>query len=96
MSTYKARQFTRYRTKVNVMLRSVGRFSWARARMLNLSQGGLLLESEEPFPIGSEVEIEFNTVDIEGKRNQRRLRAEILWRRGSRHGLKFTSRRARR
>ncbi|MES2965400.1 MAG: PilZ domain-containing protein [Bdellovibrionota bacterium] len=95
MSSYKIRQFTRFRTKVNVMIRSVGRFSWSRGVMLNLSQGGLLLQSDEPFPIASEVEIEFNTVDAKGKNNRRRLRGEILWRRGTRHGLKFVTRAAR-
>ena len=89
------RRFTRFRTKVNVMLRLVGRFSWTRAVMLNLSEGGLLLQSEDSFPIGSEVEIEFNTVDAGGKKNKRRLRGEILWRRGSRHGLRFVRRRSR-
>lgn len=94
MAVYKVRQFTRFRTKVNVMLRSVGRFSWSRAQMLNLSQGGLMLESDEAFPLGAEVEIEFNTVGADGKTTRRRLRGQILWRRGSRHGLKFVTSRA--
>lgn len=93
MTNYKVRRYTRFRTKMNVMLRLVGRFSWARGVMLNLSQGGLLLQSEDTFPVGSEVEIEFNTSDDKGKKNKRRMRGEILWRRGTRHGLRFIKRR---
>ena len=93
-SSYKMRAHVRFRTKVGVMLRSVGRFSWTRGVMLNLSQGGLMLQAEEIFPIGSEVEVEFNTVGGDGTKNRRRLRGEILWRRGNRHGLQFTASRS--
>ena len=86
---YQARLFTRFRTKLPVMVRPIGKFSWTRATMMNLSQGGLLLQSHDILNVKSDIEIEFNTTDRMGKKNRRRLRAHIVWRRGTRYGLRF-------
>ncbi len=60
--------------------------------MLNLSRGGICVTLSTAIAPGTEVEMEFVTVDRHGKANKRRLRGMVAWRRTSRHGISFRER----
>lgn len=90
--SHAARKDTRYRTNLKANFRPVGRFTWIATKILNLSKGGVMLESpKHELPKGLEIEIEFTTVDRDGKTNRRRLRGKIAWKKGYRYGVEFTA-----
>jgi Tfp pilus assembly protein PilZ len=66
-----------------------GTFAWAKGVLLNLSAGGAQVYTQAKFASGSEVEIEFITVNTLGKSTKSRLIAKIVWYSGFRYGLQF-------
>ena len=88
--SHASRKDTRYRTNLKANFRPVGKFTWIATKILNLSKGGVMLESpNHELTKGLEIEIEFTTVDREGKTNRRRLKGKIAWKKGYRYGVEF-------
>ena len=87
--TFKPRS-PRYQTeRLPIMVRSVGTFVWGRGIVLNLSTTGVQIYSNAKLTAGGEVEMEFVTVDKQGRKNRRKMRAKIVWANGSRYGCQF-------
>lgn len=87
---YRTRQQVRHKTdRLPITLRPPGTFAWVRGLLMDLSSGGAQIHSDARLTPGTELEIEFNTVDRDGRKNRRRLNATIMWRRGSRYGCRF-------
>jgi hypothetical protein len=89
MSLYKTRS-PRFQTeRLPITIRSHGTFVWAHGIVLNLSQSGVQVHTAAQLSQGSDVEIEFNTVNKQGRKTRRRMRAKIVWMSGQRYGCHF-------
>lgn len=97
MNRIRARAHTRFRVDLPARFRASGTFHWREGSLINLSKGGICLEvalkskgeSSEALKAGASLEVEIPTVDREGKPQQRRMDAEIQWKKGRRYGLRF-------
>ena len=87
---YHVRKHSRHQTQaLPVTLRESGTFVWARGTVLNLSQGGVLIHSSATLQVGTKLEIEFSTVDRQGRKNRRKMVALIKWKKAQRYGCEF-------
>ncbi len=91
--SYQLRKHSRHQTQaLPVTLRTMGTFVWARGTVMNLSQGGLQLQTSAKFEVGKKIEIEFSTVDRQGRLNRRKMTATIKWKKAQRYGCEFALR----
>lgn len=90
---YQLRKHSRHQTQaLPVTMRPAGTFVWTRGTVMNLSQGGLQLQTTAKFEVGIKIEIEFSTVDRVGRRNRRKMIAMIKWKKAQRYGCEFVLR----
>lgn len=90
---YQLRKHIRHQTQMlPVTLRTSGTFVWSRGTVLNLSQGGLQLHTSAPLAVGTKLEIEFSSIDRQGRKNRRKMSATIQWKRWQRYGCQFNVR----
>ncbi len=75
--------------KLPVTVRLTGTFAWSRGVLLNLSSGGAQVYTQSKFAADSEIEIEFTTVNTEGKSTKSRMIAKVVWYSGFRYGVQF-------
>jgi hypothetical protein len=76
--------------RLPVMIRPTGTFTWNRGTVLNLSATGIQIFASTKFEVGVEVEMEFLTINKQGRKTRRKMRAKIVWQQGSRYGCQFT------
>lgn len=90
---YQLRKHSRHQTQaLPVSVRAAGTFGWAGGTVLNLSQGGLQLHSSVKLEIGTKLEIEFSSIDRQGRKTRRKMSAIIKWKKGQRYGCEFSVR----
>lgn len=83
------RRFPRFATDVACRFREEGSFQWAQGEILNLSKGGFCLKAKHPPERDVTIEIEMDLLTEKGEWQRRRLRAQTVWKRGKRAGLRF-------
>ncbi len=89
MAGYKTRS-PRFQTeRVSITIRTHGTFAWTHGIVLNLSQSGVQVHTFAKLARGAQVEIEFNTINKQGRKTRRRLRANVVWMTGQRYGCHF-------
>ncbi len=87
---YQPRRYARHETeKLPVTIRIYGTFVWTRGSVINLSQGGVQIYTPAKFMAGNKLELEFNTIDRQGRKNRRKLIVTIVWKRGYKYGCQF-------
>jgi hypothetical protein len=74
MATIERRRYVRLVVQLPVDYRD--ECGWRRGRMLDLSLGGLLLQTEEPLTVGPEIELSF-VLELDGKQVPVRCRGRI-------------------
>lgn len=82
------RHHERYRASVPASVREHGTFGWRNATLRDLSQGGVSLIIDQPFAVGTKVEIEFR-IDLASGPSRRRLIGTVVRVRGLTCGIQF-------
>lgn len=85
------RKFPRFATDVGCRFRSDGTFQWEMGELMNLSKGGVCIKAKVPPSKDSIVELEIDLYTDEGIWKKRKMKAKVMWRRGKRAGLHFTT-----
>lgn len=85
------RQFQRFPTDLACRFREEGTFPWDNGELMNLSKGGVCLKAKVPPQKDSTVELEVDLFTDDGVWKSRKMRARVMWRKGKRAGLSFTS-----
>ncbi|MCM2280705.1 MAG: PilZ domain-containing protein [Bdellovibrionaceae bacterium] len=85
------RQPQRFQVNIPARFRPAGTSTeWLEGRLLNLSEGGLCLESQGQTLLPGEIlEIVIDTIDGKGIPRKRFIRAKIVWRKDGRTGVQF-------
>lgn len=88
LSGINPRRFPRYATDVFCRFRETGSFQWQQGQIVNMSKTGFCLKASQPPAKDIEIEVEMDLL-VDGKWENRKLDAVVMWKRGKRSGLRF-------
>ncbi len=91
VSSEPKRKHPRFPTDVGCLFRVSGTFQWEPGELINLSKGGVCIKAKLPPSKDTRVELEIDLFTDEGVWKKRKMKAIVMWRRGKRAGLHFTS-----
>jgi hypothetical protein len=80
------RKHERHPVRLKAKVRPIGKREWSTGNLINLSQGGMCLESQLGYFVGQMIEL---MVPKEDGADSHFITAIVVWKRGSKHGLNF-------